>query len=63
MKDEIKVTYSVSLTKTYSFQEIEDFVKDSNLATDDVKTILNQMIIADAISKIRNGGGYFKVIG
>lgn len=63
MKDEIKVTYSVSLTKTYSFQEIEDFVKDNILVSDDVKTILNQMIIADAINKIRDGGGYFKVIG
>lgn len=61
-ESKIKVTYSVSLTKTYSYEEIEDFVKDSNLGTDNVEQILNQMIIIDAIDKIRNGGGHFKII-
>lgn len=50
--DRIKVSFSVSLTKTYTLDEIEDFQENNSLVSDDIKTTLEQMIIIDTISKI-----------
>lgn len=61
--DRIKVTFSVSLTKTYTLDDIVDFRENNCIVSDDIKTTLEQMIIIDTISKINNGGGYFTIKG
>ena len=62
-EDKIKVSFSVQLTKTYTYDEIEDFLENNCLVSDNIKTTLEQMIIIDTINKINDGGGHFKVIG
>lgn len=61
--DKIKVSFSVSITRTYNIDEIIDFKENNSLVSDDIKTTLEQMIIIDAIEKINMGGGCFKIIG
>lgn len=61
--DRIKVSFSVSLTKTYTLDEIADFQENNSLVSDDMKTTLEQMIIIDTISKINMGGGCFTIKG
>ena len=61
--DKIKVSFSVSLTKTYDVDEIADFKENNSLVSDDIETTLKQMIIIDTIDKINLGGGCFRIIG
>lgn len=61
--DKIKVSFSVSITKTYDIDEIIDFKENNNLVSDEIKITLEQMIIIDAIEKINMGGGRFRIIG
>lgn len=61
--DRIKVSFSVSLTKTYTLDEIADFRENNTLVSDDIKTTLEQMVIIDTIEKINLGGGCFRIIG
>ena len=61
--DRIKVSFSVSLTKTYTLDEIADFRENNCLVSDDTKTTLKQMIIIDTIDKINLGGGCFTIKG
>lgn len=61
--DRIKVSFSVSLTKTYTLDEIVDFRENNCLVSDNIKTTLEQMIIIDTITKINDGGGCFTIKG
>lgn len=61
--DRIKVSFSVSLTKTYTIDDIADFRENNCLVSDDMKTTLEQMIIIDVINKINDGGGCFTIKG
>lgn len=61
--DRIRVSFSVSLTKTYTLDEIADFRENNTLVSDDMKTTLKQMVIIDTIEKINLGGGCFTIKG
>ena len=62
-KDEIKVTFSISVTRTYSVEDIVGFRELNSLVSDDTETTLLQMIQIDAIDAINDGKGSFKIIG
>ena len=59
---EIKVSFSISVTRTYSLDEIEGFNEISSLVSDDLKTTLLQMIQIAAIEAINDGKGSFKIL-
>jgi hypothetical protein len=61
-EDEIKVSFSISVTRTYSLDEIEGFNEISSLVSDDLKTTLLQMIQIAAIEAINDGKGSFKIL-
>lgn len=62
-KDEIKVTFSISVTRTYSVEDIVGFRELNSLVSDDTETTLLQMIQIDTIDAINDGKGSFKIIG
>lgn len=61
--DEIKVTFSISVTRTYSVEDIVGFRELNSLVSDDTETTLLQMIQIDTIDAINDGKGSFKIIG
>lgn len=62
-KDELKVKFSITVTRTYSLKEIEGFIELNTIISDDLKTTLLQMIQIDAIDAIGEGKGTFKILG
>ncbi len=62
-KDKIKVSFNITVSRTYNIDEIADFVENNCLVSDDTETTLKQMIIIDTIDSINNGRGTFKIIG
>ena len=67
-KEKIKVSFSISVTKTYDEDEIEGYIslnplKSNGSDIDALKFRLNQMIIEDTISAINDGKGSFKILG
>lgn len=62
-EDEIKVSFSISVTRTYSLEEIEGFRELNSVVSDDLKTTLLQMIQIDAIDAIGEGKGTFRILG
>lgn len=62
-EDKIKVSFSISVTRTYSLEEIEGFLELNSIVSDNLKTTLLQMIQIDAIDAIGEGKGTFKLLG
>ena len=60
--DEIRVSFSISVTRTYSLNEINGFNEISPLVSDNLKTTLLQMIQIDTIEAINGGRGTFKIL-
>lgn len=61
-ENEIKVSFSISVTRTYDLDDIEGFLELSSLVSDDLKTTLLQMIQVDTIEAINAGKGTFKIL-
>lgn len=62
-EDKIKVSFSISVTRTYSLEEIEGFLELNSIVSDNLKTTLLQMIQIDAIDAIGEGKGTFRLLG
>ena len=62
-KEKVKVSFSISLTKTYTLDEIAGWEELCPLLSDDLKTTLLSMIQYDVINAIGDGKGKFKIIG
>ena len=67
-KEKIKVSFSISVTKTYDEDDIEGYISLNPLNTrdsgvEDLKFRLKQMIIEDTINAINDGKGSFKILG
>lgn len=62
-EDKIKVSFSISLTKSYSAQDIVDWEAMGNIDGYDTTEALRQMICEDVVEAMRNGKGCFKIIG
>lgn len=62
-EEKIKVSFSISLTKSYSAQDIVDWEEMSKIDGYDTKEALYQMIFEDVVEAMRNGKGCFRIIG
>lgn len=61
-EDKIKVSFSISLTKSYSAQDVVDWKLMSDIDGYDTKETLRQMICEDVLEAMCNGKGCFRII-
>ena len=59
----IKVSFSISMTKSYSAQEISDWMALGDVDGYDIKDALRLMICEEVLDAMRDGKGCFKIVG
>ena len=62
-EEKIKVSFSISVTKSYSAQDISDWIEQSDIDGFDIKSTLHDMVCNDVLDAMRDGKGSFKIIG
>ena len=62
-EEKIKVSFSISVTKSYSAQDISDWIEQSGIDGFEIKSALHDMVCNDVLDAMRDGKGSFKIIG
>lgn len=61
-EDVVKVQYSIRVQRTYSYDEVHDFIENNRLVSNEIAITLKQMIINDTVESIQSGKGTFRFL-
>lgn len=59
--EKVKVSFSISLTKTYTLEDITAYIELSDVENNNLEDTLRQMICEDVLDAMRDGKGSFKI--